>query len=143
MDRLKKHEDELNFFALELRSRRVLIGPWRGWPIDVFGALSDYGRNYWWPLGWLAGVVVVGGFLLLPYFDLTLNQHWLASLGQSFGLSLANTLNVFGFRKDFIDVSLVEHLPWWLKVLSGLQTVLGGVLLFLFGLGIRNRFRMK
>jgi hypothetical protein len=25
MDRLKKHEDELNFFALELRSRRVML----------------------------------------------------------------------------------------------------------------------
>ncbi len=30
MDRLKKHEDELDFFALELQSRRVLLGPWGG-----------------------------------------------------------------------------------------------------------------
>jgi hypothetical protein len=35
MDRLKKHEDELDFFALELQSRRVLLGPWQGLPIAV------------------------------------------------------------------------------------------------------------
>src|SRR5262249_4543326 len=29
MDRLKKHEDELDFFALELQSRRVLHGDWK------------------------------------------------------------------------------------------------------------------
>jgi hypothetical protein len=35
MDRLKKHEDELNFFALELQSRRVLSGTFRGLPIAL------------------------------------------------------------------------------------------------------------
>src|SRR5580704_11268144 len=29
MDRLKKHDDELDFFALELQSRRVLHGDWK------------------------------------------------------------------------------------------------------------------
>jgi hypothetical protein len=119
------------------------LGPWKGWPISVYGAVADYGRSYWLPLGWLAGVVMAGALLLLPHFDLTFNQPLVSSGAQSVGLSLANTLNVFGFRKDFIDASLVEHLPWELKVLSGFQTILGGVLLFLFGLGIRNRFRMK
>jgi hypothetical protein len=31
----------------------------------------------------------------------------------------------------------------WLKTVAAIQTALGIVLLFLFGLGIRNRFRMK
>jgi hypothetical protein len=31
----------------------------------------------------------------------------------------------------------------WLKVFAALQTILGTILLFLFGLGIRNKFRMK
>jgi hypothetical protein len=109
----------------------------------MYGAVSDYGRSYTKPLGWLVVVVMVGAFLLAPHLDVTLKQPLESTVGKSFGLSLANTLNVFGFRKDFIDISLVERLPWWLKVLSGLQTILGGVLLFLFGLGIRNRFRMK
>jgi hypothetical protein len=32
---------------------------------------------------------------------------------------------------------------WCLKVIATVQTVLGIVLLFVFGLAIRNRFRMK
>jgi hypothetical protein len=30
-----------------------------------------------------------------------------------------------------------------LKILAAVQTILGTILLFLFGLGIRNKFRMK
>jgi hypothetical protein len=56
---------------------------------------------------------------------------------QSLGMSVANTLNILGFRKDFFDA------PALLKILAAVQTVLGAILLFLFGLGIRNKFRMK
>jgi hypothetical protein len=34
MDRFKKHEDELDFFALVLQSRRVLLGRW-GWGLPI------------------------------------------------------------------------------------------------------------
>ena len=36
MDRLKKHEDELDFFALELESRRVWLDL-TGLPIAIYG----------------------------------------------------------------------------------------------------------
>ncbi len=93
MDRLKKHEDELDFFALELQSRRVLLGRWWGLPICLYGVLSDYGRSYGWPLFWLSVVVVFWGAIF---------RHFGAfPIGEAFGLSFANTLNLFGFRKDF------------------------------------------
>jgi hypothetical protein len=62
---------------------------------------------------------------------------------QSLGLSFANTLNVFGFRKDFFDAAMIERLPAFLKILAAIQTILGTIILFLFGLGVRNKFRMK
>jgi hypothetical protein len=62
---------------------------------------------------------------------------------KSFGLSAANTLNVFGLRKDFFDATMIESLPAMMKTLAALQTILGAILLFLFGLGARNKFRMK
>jgi hypothetical protein len=37
----------------------------------------------------------------------------------------------------------ISNLPDLLKVLSAVQTILGTILLFLVGLGIRNRFRMR
>jgi hypothetical protein len=60
------------------------------------------------------------------------------------GLSAANTLNVIGFRKDFFEPAMIAHLPAGLEVVAAIQTILfGTILLFLFGLGVRNRFRMK
>ncbi|MCI0468318.1 MAG: hypothetical protein L0Y57_15180 [Beijerinckiaceae bacterium] len=60
---------------------------------------------------------------------------------EALGLSAANTLNVFGFRREF-GLSVATPLPW-LNVIAAVQTILGAILLFLFGLGIRNKFRMK
>lgn len=135
MDRLKKHEDELNFFALELQSRRVLLGTWKGLPIAIYDVLSDYGRSFVIPLVWL----VVTGVLGTPVF-----RHFGGfSLTDAFGLSFANAFNVFGFRKDFFDASTIEGLPAALKILAAFQTIVGTILLFLFGLGVRNKFRMK
>jgi hypothetical protein len=133
MDRLKKHEDELDYFALELQSRRVLLGPWRGLPILLYGVLSDYGRSYTRPFLWLLIVAAIGA--VLHVFSDAL------PIEKSFGLSVANTLNVFGFRRDFNLAIDTPHA--WLKILAAIQTILDTVLLFLFGLGIRNRFRMK
>jgi uncharacterized protein YjbI with pentapeptide repeats len=135
MDRLKKHEDELDFFALELQSRRVLLGPWRGWLIWLYGFFSDYGRSYFWPFYWLVATIAAGAWVFRG-FD---------ALGplRSYGLSAANTLNVFGFRKDFFGNEFMKDLSSWLDVVAAAQTVLGAILLFLFGLGIRNKFRMK
>ena len=138
MDRLKKHEDELDFFALELQSRRVLqesVLKGSGLPIALYGLVSDYGRSYARPLWALIAVAALGTLVLLLSSALT---PW-----QSLGLSLANTFNVFGFRKDFFDAATIERLPAPLKILAALQTIFGTILLFLLGLGIRNRFRMK
>jgi hypothetical protein len=74
--------------------------------------------------------------LCLPHFGIS-------KYPTAIGLSLANTFGVFGFRKDFIDPQVIEALSRALKVISAVQTIAGTVLLFLFGLAIRNRFRMK
>jgi hypothetical protein len=136
MNRLQKHEDEFDFFALELQSRRVLLGRW-GWglPIAIYGAFSDFGRSYLRPLVALFYLALICTLAFLSSDSLS---PW-----QSLGLSFANSLNVFGFRKDFFEPAVIARLPAWLDVISATQTILGAILLFLFGLGIRNKFRMK
>jgi hypothetical protein len=133
IDRLKKHEDELDFFALELQSRRVLLGPWKGLPIAMYWLLSDYGRSYLRPLAWLFGTAALGASAFKFFGGLP--------VADAFGLSLSSMLNVFGFRKDFGFSP--SDLSAGLKILSAAQTILGTLLLFLAGLGIRNKFRMK
>ncbi len=137
MDRLKKHEDELDFFALELQSRRVLLGALslESWVIATYGLLSNYGRNYFKPFVALIVVAVIGA-VVFWYFD----AH---TIGEALFLSAANTLNVFGFRRDFFEASCIEGQPAVLKFVAAAQTIIGTILLFLFGLGIRNKFRMK
>jgi uncharacterized protein YjbI with pentapeptide repeats len=188
MDRLKKHEDELDFFALELQSRRVMHGDWQSvselrlfrwtiplpqeipensiplWPrklsgpsfppstfqrqsrpiglyrpahglaIALYGWLSDYGRSYVRPL---TGLLITPAAGVLPLW-------WhLCGFWQAVGHSLANTFGVFGFRRELIGSEVLTALPGLLKVLAASQTAAGIVLLFLLGLAIRNRFRMK
>jgi uncharacterized protein YjbI with pentapeptide repeats len=161
MDRLKQHEDELDFFALELKSRRVWHGDWApmsqlrvlgrtipfgplkikrpapGLPIAIYGFLCDYGRSYVRPL---VGLLVTAGAGALPFW---FYFGWPSKFWQALSFSFANTLGVLGFRKDFIKPEVTDHLLGIFKVIAAIQTVTGAVLLFLFVLAIRNRFRMK
>jgi uncharacterized protein YjbI with pentapeptide repeats len=135
MDRLKKHEDELMFFAKELECRRVAAGWFKGLPIAAYGWFCGYGRSYVKPLGWMvavfgAGVPVLG--LLQP------DLGW----GKAVGLSAVNCLAGLGIRKDLMG-KVLDHLGPGALIVSGVQTVAGLILLFLIGLGLRNRFRMK
>jgi hypothetical protein len=136
MDKLKKHEDELFFFAQEMMCRRVAEGWLGGLPIALYGYFCEYGRSYLRPLYGLMVVAVVGLIPVWMYFGL---ESELCALG----LTMANTLGILGFRKEFIDPTFLANLPWYFKSLSALQTLAGAVLIFLFGLALRNRFRMK
>lgn len=135
MDRLKKHEDELMFFAEELKCRRVKGGQLGGWPIGAYGVLCNYGQCYMLPLGWLLAVILVGAVQFWP----ALKGDFLLSLA----LSTANTLAALGLRKELISPETLSKLPHWLRFFSGVQMVIGPILLFLIGLGLRNRFRLK
>jgi uroporphyrinogen-III synthase len=132
MDRLKKHEDELDFFALELQSRRVMLGPWGG-----------VGRSFF--MGFFQATAVATSGRSPHFLWSRLLAPWPSGIstraGEALGLSAANTLNVFGFRREF---GMAIDTPFaWLEVMSALQTIFGTILLFLFGLGVRNKFRMK
>ena len=90
MDRLKKHEDELNFFAHELQSRRVLLGPVRGLPIALYGGLSSYGRSYIRPLVGLFVLSAIGAGVFWHFGG--------RAYAEALGLSAASTLSVFGYQ---------------------------------------------
>jgi hypothetical protein len=145
MDRLRKHGEELDFFPLELQCRQVVLR-WKGLPIALYGLLCGHGRYYMRPLGILVVVVILGAVPIRAHFGggwslATFTEHPIG--GGALGLSFANTFGFLGVRKDLIEPMLLQSLPGWLKVIATIQTILGIVLLFLFGLGVRNRFRMR
>jgi uncharacterized protein YjbI with pentapeptide repeats len=136
MDRLKRHDDELDFFIQELMAKRVLNGWFKGLPITIFSYLADCGRSVIRPL---VSLLVLWGVFVPIY---AVGQSWI-QIKSAMGLSLANTLSIFGFRKDFIPSAILDQMTGPIQVLSGLQTLGGAALIFLLGLSLRNRFRMK
>lgn len=135
MDKQKRHEDELLFFANELACRRRELGRIKGLPISLYWLTSDYGRSYCRPFLWLVMLFNVGApalFLLQP------DLGW----EKAVGLSALNCLAGFGLRKELMGKTL-ESLGTGALIVSGIQMFFGLVFLFLIGLGLRNRFRMK
>ena len=135
MDRQKLHEQELLFFGCEMQARGTALGnkTLDGFTTAIYGALSDYGRSYVRPLGWLALLIILGG---LAGFAVT-GRPILEAFGQSF----SDTLSVFGFRKE--AAVAVSAPPRFLVILGAIQTIIGSALIFLFLLALQKRFRMR
>jgi len=135
MDRQKLHEQEMMFFGCEMQARGSALGKktFAGLAIATYGALSDYGRSYVRPLGWLASLITIGGLIGFAVAG--------RSLLESLGLSFVDTFGVFGFRKDFIQA--FSSPPRSLLVLEWIQTIIGSALIFLFVLALQKRFRMR
>jgi len=65
------------------------------------------------------------------------------SAPEAMALAISNTFSVFGFGRLYFGADYFQKLPNWAGFLGAVQTVLGFALLFLLGLGLRNRFRLK
>lgn len=158
MDSQKKVADELMFQRLELRCREVeATGDWRSreWWVArasrLFGALSDYGWDPVKPVLYLGGLILAGWALIFvaEWWDYNLGA-WpdpdrpaeYLGLGRSFALSLSNVFGFLGLNRTFL-ADEVRTLTTASEIVSTVQTVAGLVLLFLLGLALRNRFRIK
>lgn len=140
MEKVKLHKEEINFFALEMTMRRVVSGKWspRGMSNGLYGFLCDYGRSYGSPVIFLGLLIVLSAVLYVSHFGCELD-----GIGNSMLLSFSNSLSALGFRRDFFDARDLDAIPTWLKTFAMFQSVASIVLLFLFGLGLRNRFRLR
>ena len=158
MNRLHKHEDELSFFTRELNSRAYDT---RNEPsakrllYRIYLALGA-GRSVAKPVGWLLGL---NAFLFFPIY-------WYATWAiqgrklWSWDLPADVVSFTLGHALPFIGGSNPERpdlyhrlfapadcggidVPLWMESVGALQEFTGVVLVFLIGLALRNRFRMK
>jgi hypothetical protein len=136
MERLKKHEDEQTFFAKELRARRVICPMLSTSRLlnFLYESLSDYGQSVTRPFFWLLLLFALGTVLFAVVPVSRGVSH--LSLDRAAGLSFAN---IFSFlqKREMTSYSGPA------QVIGALQAVLGLILLFLLGLALRNKFRMK
>ena len=141
MNELHKPDDEHFFFRQEMRCKALLENIWNRWPFVLFRWMSDYGYSVTRPIAWLAAVVVLGGAVIGSYLRTT-GIPGNGSIWQGLGVSFSNTFPFLGFTRkmhtDFFKIA-----PAWLDALSAAQSILGVILLFFLGLGLRNRFRIK
>ncbi len=159
MNRSLQIDEEQFFHRQEMRCKMALADWWHKPFYWLYAWLSDYGNSVWRPMAWMIAVMLSGAlfrlwwqgaFTFLPKestgFDWTLgllgeDDPW-AKPRQAAGWSISNTLPFLGLGKLYYG-ELAKELAWPLKVAGGVQTLLGYVLLFFLGLGLRNRFRLR
>lgn len=139
MERLKKHADEQFFFAKELRARRALE-PFLSlkWLLYfAYEQFGGYGQSVVRPLIWLAIFWAAGAglFASFPVADGRPLDYENAAR-----LSLVNLIPFLPYKPG---EEIMKHLAVWAEWLGIFQAISGAVLLFLFGLALRNMFRMK
>lgn len=139
MERLKKHADEQFFFAKELRARRVLepVFSLKWLLYSAYEQFGGYGQSVAQPLLGLILFWAVGSglFSFLP-----------AASGRPLhyeDAALLSLVNLIPFLPYKAAEEVMKHLDYWVKWFGIFQAIIGAVLLFLFGLALRNLFRMK
>jgi hypothetical protein len=146
MERLKKHEDEQLFFRKELRARRgteSLLSAARLLNF-LYWVLSDYGQSIGRPLIWLFGLFTIGGAV---FYAMNPNMPSAAlrleAVPHAAALSFGYIFPFIPITHEIISAIPVAGLSWAEKIVGVAQSVLGTPLLFLLGLALRNRFRMR
>lgn len=122
------------FFREEMKYKAKTAKLWER-PFYALYGIAQYGYGVWQPLLGIFFLWVIGFCLL---FHLGCLSVWTAA-----GLSFANIFKFFGFQRVYFDSNILNNLSHPLEIITAGQTVLGYLLLFLLGLGLRNRFRLK
>ncbi len=142
MERLKKHEDELFFFCKELRARRKLMPLWSAARLlnYLYEALSGYGQSTNKPLLWLCGLFILGSAGFAWLFN-NAGTPW--TILHTASLSFASISLIFPIHNEIMTPHVFASLSNPAKIIVVMESFIGTLLLFLLGLALRNRFRMR
>ena len=122
------------FFRREMTHRSRISRRWER-PFYTLYRGVEYGYGVWQPVVGIIATWALGAGALWCWGCMS---GWTAA-----GLSFSNIFRFFGFQRVHFEPEIINSLPFPLEVMTAVQTVVGFVLLFLLGLGLRNRFRLK
>ena len=155
MHEKQAYSDELNFFALELRSRGSKLRNVEGWLIRMYWTVCACGRGIVRPLLWAAAFFAVG-VVLNALLVGNLAQCLVAPSQCSFDWSIFESLTTLtkvqampflGVSKEEYSIALralgIVGVPILLHAVGILNFLLVSGALFLALLGLRNLMRMK
>lgn len=139
------HNPDLEHFFMrqEMRCKEVMATGVERFTFYCYRVFSDSGSSFVKPLLWLLIAWLIPGFIYLFNYPMQIVEGSvnMSPLGP-FGLSFSNLLVFLGLNRIFYQEIISSFGPW-LTALAGAQSLVGVVLLFLLGLGLRNRFRLK
>jgi hypothetical protein len=143
---LGKVDDKHMFFRKEMDCKRA-IAPWFNeilyW---IYKQVSDYGHSVWQPLSCISGLWLIW---TIGYTAVFLHKNGAVRLIDTpevliaaAGLSFTNIFSFFGFDRRLSNFEFCDE-SYWFIFFTGAETILGFILLFFLGLGLRNSFRLK
>ncbi|WP_099018483.1 hypothetical protein [Marinicella litoralis] len=142
------HDRELDFFAIESRTRAVLKKGYYKFVSDLYSLFSDYGRSISKPL---IGILIIFGLLLVINCGTALStkQPKGKYVGHAFFVSVNDSLPFpLAFNKDSIKASNQvifenEYPPMSYQYVRLFLVSINLVLWFCFLLSIRNFLKLK
>ena len=143
MNQSLQTEEEQFFHRREMACKKELEGPFMFGVYWLYENLSDYGYSVARPLARLFGNFIVGGIWFFTYLWWYHSPISAWSILDAFGISFANVFPFFGLGRRFVDPVFYEQLGRWTTFVASLQTVFGFIFVFLLGLGLRSRFRLR
>lgn len=153
MSQVQNHDAELDFYARELDAKRIYISPPKKLVLFLYSHFSDYGRSalralIWWIGTWLT-VFSANCWLLLGQIPGDKFEHVVAVTDFTFGnaFSLGGTYTN-PERREALATTVFENtdtgqIPWLIDLLSLGHSFASLLFLFLIGLALRNRLRIK
>ena len=127
--------DAAHFFFSREMDHKAKLSRW--WERPFYKAYS------WVEYGYGVGQPLVGIFFLWVVGAVSLIEWGCLHYSTAFGLSGANIFKLLGFQRVYFEDDVIGKLNSYLQFMTAAQTVIGYLLLFLFGLGLRNQFRLK
>ncbi|WP_417795886.1 hypothetical protein [Terasakiella pusilla] len=145
----KDHDRELEFFAEEMRAKRLGEEKWYlRFPNLLYGAVSAYGRSIARPIAALVAIWFTVGYIVMMKWRILKGQYvdWDVAW-QSFKLSGSLLTPFLGLSRTVYNDMMKklfdkEPLGFFVDTVFLLEGALGVILIFLIGLALRNRFRL-
>jgi len=108
--------------------------------------VSDCGHSVWQPLSCISGLWLIW---TIGYTAVFLHKNGAVRLIDTpevliaaAGLSFTDIFSFFGFDRRLSNFEFCDE-SYWFIFFTGAETILGFILLFFLGLGLRNSFQLK
>ncbi|MDN3646499.1 pentapeptide repeat-containing protein [Pontixanthobacter aestiaquae] len=147
----KNYAQAVEFHVGEMQARRWYYkgkaANWSNATLEYFYMLfGDYGRSVAWPLIWL-GLLTVSMAMSFAAWATSSVLAWWEKLPTALAFSSSQTfsfvpINVTARKEVAENLFGTGGIPEWAIAIATGQSLLSIVLLFLLGLGLRNRFRV-